>query len=192
MCGRLSGRSRRCAGFNRTVMHCASSVTPGAEQGPDRKTAGLLFMAKHSPHGLWLAIQSLRPTRAEASQTGNHVPRWERRSPSLHEGELPCLQAKQRECRGPSACSSVGRDASARRTSRHRAWRRCCALPKRESAFVGESSGHMANHSPDEARFAFRVPPQAMPIRRRSSNQGSPPSPLGVPRRSPTKESTPC
>lgn len=92
--------------------------------------------------GPWLAIQSLRPTRAGASQTGNHVPRRERRSHSLHEGELPCLQAKQRERHGPSACCSEGRDACSRRSPRHRAWPRCCVLPRRESAFVGESPGH--------------------------------------------------
>lgn len=101
--------------------------------------------------GPWLAIQSLRPTQAEASQTGNHVPRRERRSPSLHEGELPCVQAKQRERHGPSACCSEDRDAFARRSRRHRDWPPCCALPRRESAFVGESPGLTARHSPDEA-----------------------------------------
>lgn len=108
--------------------------------------------------GPWLAIQSLRPTRAEASQTGNHVPRRDRRSPSLHEGELPCVQAKQQELRGPSACCSEGRDAFTRRSRRHRDWPPCCALPRRESAFVGESPGLTARHSPDEAdrsRFAY-------------------------------------
>mmetsp|Transcript_7966 Transcript_7966/g.15284 ORF Transcript_7966/g.15284 Transcript_7966/m.15284 type:complete len:262 (-) Transcript_7966:1070-1855(-) len=101
--------------------------------------------------GPWPAIQSLRPARAEASQTGNHVPRRERRSPSLHEGELPCVQVKQRERHGPSACCSEGRDAFARRSRRHRAWPPCCVLLRRESAFVGESPGHTASHSLDEA-----------------------------------------
>jgi hypothetical protein len=145
------------------------------------------------PTGPWLAIQSLRPNRAEVSRTGNHVPRRERRSPSLNEGELPCVQAKQRERRGPSACCSVGRDAFARRSRRHRAWPRCCVQPRRERAFVGESPGRTARHSLDEANRSLSAQaPPTMPIRRRSSNRGSPPSPLGVPVRSPTKESTPC
>lgn len=119
---------------------------------PRSKDRGPSFHGEpHAPMGPWLAIQSLRPTRAEASQTGNHVPRRERRSPSLHEGELPCLQAKQRELRGPSACYSEGRDAFARRSRRHRDWPRCCVLPRLESAFVGESPGLTARHSPDEA-----------------------------------------
>jgi hypothetical protein len=119
---------------------------------PRSKDRGPSFHGEpHLSPGPWLAIQSLRPMRAEASQTGNHVPRRERRSPSLHQGELPCVHAKQRERHGPSACCSEDRDAFARRSRRHRDWPPCCALPRRESAFVGESPGPTARHSPDEA-----------------------------------------
>ena len=160
---------------------------------PRSEDRGPSFHAEPHPHGPWLAIQALRPTRAEASQTGNHVPRRERRSPSLHEGELPCVQAKQREHHGPSACCSEGRDAFACRSRRHRAWPPCCALSRRESAFVGEWPGYAARHSPDEANGSLSAYQ-----RKRCRFVGDLPTrgvhrlPSGCQVRSPTKESTRC
>lgn len=132
---------------------CAAQAAscPAPSKAPIERPRAFLSWQATPLAGPRLAIQSLRPTRAEASQTGNHVPRRERRSPSLHEGELPCVQVKQREHRGPSACCSEGRDASVHRFRRHRVWPPCCALPRRESAFVGESPGLTARHSLDEA-----------------------------------------
>jgi hypothetical protein len=144
-------RHRACAGVDEAAdvraspaSTCAAQAAscPAPSKAPIERPRAFLSWRSTPLPGPWLAIQSLRPTRAGASQTGNHVPRRERRSHSLHEGELPCLQAKQRERHGPSACCSEGRDACSRRSPRHRAWPRCCVLPRRESAFVGESPGH--------------------------------------------------
>lgn len=162
-------------------------------KAPIERPRAFLSWRTTSPMGPWRATESLRPTRAEASQTGNHVPRRERRSPSLHEGELPCVQVKQREHHGPWACCSEGRDAFARRSRRHRAWPPCCALSRRESAFVGEWPGNAARHSPDEANGSLSAYQ-----RKRCRFVGDLPTrgvhrlPSGCQVRSPTKESTRC
>jgi len=154
---------------------------PGAEQGPDRKTAGLLSW-RVALKGSGIAIQPLRPLRVEASRTGNHVPRWERRSPSLHEGELPCVQTKQRACSGRSACCWAGPGAPALRSRRHRDWLHCCVRPllraQRERAFVGESLGPSAKRSLDGAAMRRPAADRCRFVGK-PSNQGSPSPPLG-------------
>jgi hypothetical protein len=100
-------------------------------------------------------------------------------------------------------CKSSNESATARRRAARRVGTRfgadpAATAPGRPAAScrgvrVHSSASRLVTRPATRpTRPAVRVPPQSKPNRRQSSNQGSPPSPLGVPVRSPTKESTPC
>mmetsp|Transcript_76643 Transcript_76643/g.212194 ORF Transcript_76643/g.212194 Transcript_76643/m.212194 type:complete len:230 (-) Transcript_76643:299-988(-) len=78
------------ADFTSADMRCASSAMSGTEQGPDRKTAGLPFMANHIPDGAVAChpVASTRPGRSipdgePCSPTGAAFPFASRRRTAM-------------------------------------------------------------------------------------------------------------
>lgn len=128
-------------------------------------------------------------------------PKHPRRGIRFPDGSGVPLRLTKENCH---ACKSSNESATARRRAARRVGTRSRAGPAatapgrpaapRRGVRVHSSASRLVlrpDTRPTRPIVAFRVPPPTMPIRRRSSNQGSPPSPLGVPVRSPTKES-PC
>lgn len=127
-------------------------------------------------------------------------PKHPRRGTMFPDGSGVPLRFTKENCH---VCKSSNESATARRRAARRVGTRLredptATAPGRPAASCrgvrvhSSASRQVTRPATRPTRPAARVPPPSMPIRRHSSNQGSPPSPLGVPVRSPTKESTPC
>jgi hypothetical protein len=97
-------------------MRRASSVMPGAEQGPDRKTAGLPFMANHAPMGRGLPSSRFDPPG----------PKHPRRGTMFPDGSGVPLRFTMENCH---VCKSSNESATACRRAARRVGTRSRAAP---------------------------------------------------------------
>ena len=173
-------------------MRCASSVMSGTEQGPDRKTAGLPFMANHTPMGRGLPSSRFDPPG----------PKHPRRGTMFPDGSGVPLRFTKENCH---VCKSSNESTTARRRAARRVGTRssvgpAATAPGRPAASCRGVRVH-SSASRLVTRPATRSTRPVVRFSRTTDNDadlsaifqpGEPTVSPRVPVRSPTKEFTPC